>query len=133
MPTAEIRETVDRLGLRRTELAAILSGAGYRHRPHADEATIALDWVDLFDGDRPAVRSEPRDPAAWTQMDSDLASAAAALENAGWRSTLVRGALRQAMFFRVGTVLPAVRNHTLRYVQGPQPWSTDAPACWSRG
>ena len=60
-------------------------------------------------------------------MDGDLASAAAALENAGWRSTLVRGALRQATFFRVGTVLPAVRNHTLRYVQGPQPWSTDTP------
>jgi len=27
----------------------------------------------------------------------------------------------------VGTVLPAVRKHTLRYVQGPQPWSTDTP------
>jgi hypothetical protein len=60
-------------------------------------------------------------------MDLDLTSAAATLENAGWRSTLVRGALRQATFFRVGTVLPAVRNHTLRYIQGSQPWSTDIP------
>jgi hypothetical protein len=127
VPAAEIRETVDRLGLRRTEPAAILVVQAIDTDPHAGEATIALDWVDLFDGDRPAVRSEPRDPTAWIQMDSDLASAAAALENAGWRSTLVRGALRQAMFFRVGTVLPAVRNHTLRYVQGPQPWSTDTP------
>ena len=37
------------------------------------------------------------------------------------------GALRQATFFRVGTVLLAVRSHTLRYIQGKQVWSTDVP------
>jgi hypothetical protein len=95
--------------------------------PHADEATIALDWVDLYDGDSPSLRFQPRDPSGWTQMDRDLTSAAAALEEAGWRATLVRGALRQATFFRVGTVLPAVRNHTLHYIQGSQLWSTDTP------
>ena len=124
---AEIRETADELGPRRSDPAAILVVQAIDTDPHADEATIALDWVDLYDGDSPSRRVQPRDPSGWTQIDRDLTSAAAALENAGWRSTLVRGALRQATFFRVGTVLPAVRNHTLRYIQGSQPWSTDTP------
>jgi hypothetical protein len=126
-PAAEIRKAADRLGLRRSDPAAILVVQAIDTDPHADEATIALDWVDLFDDDRPALRFQPRDPAAWTQMDSDLTGAAVTLENVGWRSTLVRGAMRQATFFRVGTMLPAVRNHTIRYVQGSQPWSTDTP------
>lgn len=35
------------------------------------------------------------------------------------------GAMRQATFFRVGTTLPVVRQHTLHYRQGSQLWSTD--------
>ena len=114
-------------GLRRSEPAAVLVVQAIDIDPHADEATIALDWVDLFDGDDPKLRFQPHDPAAWTQMDRDLTDAAGALENDGWRSVFVRGALRQATFFRVGTVLPAVRGHTLRYIQGKQLWSTDVP------
>jgi SMODS-associated and fused to various effectors sensor domain len=124
---AEIHEAADRLGLRRSEAAAVLVVQAIDIDPHADEATIALDWVDLFDGDDPKLRFQPHDPAAWIQIDRDLTDAAGALENDGWRSVFVRGALRQATFFRVGTVLPAVRGHTLRYVQGKQPWSTDMP------
>jgi hypothetical protein len=60
-------------------------------------------------------------------MDHDLTDAAATIESQGWTSTLIRGAMRQTIFFRVGTALPAVRQHTLHYLQGPQVWSTDAP------
>ena len=60
-------------------------------------------------------------------MARDLADAAETLEGQGWRSTLVHGSMRQATFFRVGTALPAVRQHTLRYLQGVQLWSTDTP------
>ena len=94
------------MGLRRSEPAAVLVVQAIDIDPHADEATIALDWVDLFDGNDPKVRFQPHDPAGWTQIDRDLIDAAVALENDGWRSVLVRGALRQATFFRVGTVLP---------------------------
>jgi hypothetical protein len=59
-------------------------------------------------------------------MDRELTDAATALENDGWRSTLVRGAMRQATFLRAGAALPAVRGHTLRYLQAGQLWSTDA-------
>jgi hypothetical protein len=127
VPAAEIHEAADRMGLRRSEPAAVLVVQAIDIDPHADEATIALDWVDLFDGNDPKLRFQPHDPAGWTQIDRDLIDAAVALENDGWRSVLVRGALRQATFFRVGTVLPATRGHTLRYKQGKQLWSTDAP------
>src|ERR1700722_10883723 len=49
--------------------------------PHADEATIALDWVDLFDGNDPKLRFQPHDPAGWTQIDRDLSDAAVEVEN----------------------------------------------------
>lgn len=123
----DIDEAVDERGLRRVDPSAILVVQAIDIDPHADEATIALDWVDLYEGDQPGVRIQPRDPSGWDQMDHDIADAAAVLEEAGWRSTLVRGALRQATFFRVGLALPGVRGHTLRYMQWGQWWSTDAP------
>ena len=123
----DINEAVDELGLRRVEPSAILVVQAIDTDPHADEATVALNWVDLFDGDQPPVRVKPREPSGWQQMDHELTEAAATLESQGWTSTLVRGAMRQATFFRVGAALPAVRQHTLRYLQGCQLWSTDAP------
>ena len=123
----DIHDAVDRLGLRRVAPSAILVVQAIDFDPHADEATVALDWVDLFDGDTPWVRVQPRDPGSWEQMARDLADAAETLEGQGWRSTLVHGSMRQATFFRVGTALPAVRQHTLRYLQGVQLWSTDTP------
>ena len=123
----DINEAVDERGLRRVDPSAILVVQTIDLDPHADEATVALNWVDLFDGDQPGVRVQPRDPADWARMDRELTEAAANLEAEGWTSTLVRGAMRQATFFRVGTALPAVRQHTLHYLQGGQLWSTDAP------
>jgi hypothetical protein len=123
----DIHEAVDELGLRRVEPSAILVVQAIDTDPHADEATVALNWVDLFDGDQPRVRVQPRDPSGWQRMDQELTEAAATLEAEGWTSTLVRGAMRQATFFRVGTALSGVRQHTLRYLQGGQLWSTDTP------
>ncbi|MGY1761631.1 SAVED domain-containing protein [Geodermatophilus sp. SYSU D00779] len=96
-------------------------------RPCGFHSRHPLNWVDLYDGDQPGVRVQPRDPADWVRMDRELTEAAATLEAEGWTSTLVRGAMRQATFFRVGTALPAVRQHTLRYLQGGQLWSTNRP------
>jgi SMODS-associated and fused to various effectors sensor domain len=123
----DVNEAIDERGLRQVDPSAILLVQAIDTDPHADEATVALNWVDLFDGDQPRVRVQPRDPADWGRMDRELTEAAATLEAEGWTSTLVRGAMRQATFFRVGTALPAVRQHTLRYLQSGQLWSTDTP------
>lgn len=123
----DINKAVEDRGLRRVEPSAILLVQAIDTDSHADEATVALNWVDLFQGDRPGVRVQPRDQGGWQQMDGELVEAAATLESQGWTSILVRGAMRQATLFRVGTVLPAVRQHTLRYLQRGQYWSTDTP------
>lgn len=123
----DISEAVDQHALRRVGPSALLVVQAIDTDPHAHEATFALNWVHLFDGDLPpGLRVRPLDPSGWQQMDRDIKQAAAILENEGWRSTLVRGALRQATFFRVGSALPGVRGHTLRYLQRDQMWSTDA-------
>jgi hypothetical protein len=127
LPAHDIHDAVDRLGLHQAEPAALLVVQAIDRDPHADEGTVVLDWVDLFDGAEARVRVQPRDPSGWDQMDRELTEAATTLEARGWRSTVVRGALRQATFFRVGAALPDVRGHTLRYLQGTQMWSTDTP------
>ena len=123
---ALIAEIVEDLALRRSSPSAILSVQAIDQDPHADDATYVLDWVDLFDGNIPEERVAPHDPSGWQTIDDQIQTAAAALENDGWTSTLVRGAMRQATFFRIGAALPRTRQHTLRYVQGDQTWSTDA-------
>src|SRR5260370_23291385 len=50
---AEIRETADELGLRRSDPAAILVVQAIDTDPHADEATPALNGVALYRGDNP--------------------------------------------------------------------------------
>jgi hypothetical protein len=125
---SDIQDAVDHHGLRRVEPSALLVVQAIDADTHPEEATVALDWVHLYDVNQPPrLRVQPLDPAGWKQMDRDISQAAATLENAGWRATLVRGALRQATFFRVGTALPTVRQHTLRYFQFDELWSTDAP------
>lgn len=123
---SDIQEAVDRYGLRRVDPSALLVVQAIDEDPHPEEATVALDWVDLYDVTKPpGRRTQPLEPTSWAKMDNDIAAAAADLEALGWKSTLVRGALRQATFFRVGTALPAVRQHTLRYFQFGELWSTD--------
>ncbi|UMP01271.1 SAVED domain-containing protein [Amycolatopsis sp. EV170708-02-1] len=113
-------------GLRREAPSALLVVQAIDIDPHADEATVALNWVDMYDGTEPRARVIPRDTDSWNAMDRELAAAAATLENEGWTSTVVRGSMRQATFFRVGTALPQVRQHTLRYLQRGEIWSTGA-------
>lgn len=125
VPAQDIHDAVKKL--RRADPSAIFTIQAIDDDPHATDADVALRWIDLYDGDNPRVRVQPREPAAWQQMDHEVTQAATTLEERGWHSVLIRGSMRQATFFRVGIALPAVRQHTLRYRQGRQLWSTDAP------
>lgn len=107
--------------------SVVLSVQAIDADPREAEAGYTLDWVHLYDGDQPWVRVQPRDPSGWRTMESDLIATVATLENAGVRSTEIRGAMRQATFFRIGIALPLVRGHTLLWRQGDQMWSTASP------
>lgn len=110
-----------------SDRTAILSVQAIDLDPHAQEAAAALDWVHLYDGDQPRTRLAPRNPAGWQTMDRELTRATARLEFEGFTTFLLRGAMRQATFFRVGTLLPGVRHHTITYRQGGRTWATNSP------
>jgi hypothetical protein len=122
----DVHDVIDKNDLRAGDPRAVLLVQAIDRDPHPEDATEMLDWVDMYDGDSPSTRCQPRDRSGWSHMADDLAIAGQRLEAAGLRSILVRGALRQATFFLVGASLPAVRGTTLSYLQNRELWSTDA-------
>lgn len=127
LTASEVDEGIDQLELAASEPAAILHIQALDRDPMAQEATEVLDWVPLFAGDTAAARRETLRSDAYTAvMEPELEAAAARLIGAGYHRVLVRGPMRLATSFRVGTALPRVRNMTLVRRQGGEYWSTDA-------
>ena len=122
----DIHHLVDGLGLHKGHPRAILLVQAIDRDTHPEDALETLDWVDWYDGDAPGNRVQPLDPSGWSTMAEEVGAAAGRLEAAGWTDILVRGAMRQATAFLVGTALPDVRRHRLHYMQRGQEWSTDA-------
>jgi hypothetical protein len=97
--------------------------------PDPGAATEALDWVRLFDGDDPRERRELGDPEAYEViMHPELRAAAERLGNAGTMKVLVRGAMRLATQFAVGTELSRTAGFDLSWVQRGARWSTEMAA-----
>lgn len=99
------------------------------HHPWAEGAQASLDWVDLFDGDRPEARRRLKDPTLWNgRLVNELRAACARLDAARYDRVLVRGHMRLPIAFMVGRCLPAVRNIHLACMQRQQQWTTEAKA-----
>jgi hypothetical protein len=122
----EITEQIDTLGLRVAEARATLLIQAIARDVHPDDATVALDWVDLFDGDEPALRRSTKDPAAWNRMSSELDIAINQLRDDGHREVMLRGAMRLATFFTVGARLARVTGVTVHYARDGAVWSSSA-------
>jgi hypothetical protein len=123
----DIHAVVDGLGLRQGSPRAILLVQAIDRDPHQEDALEALNWVDWYGGDAPGHRVQPLAPSSWSTMAEEVRAAADRLESDGWKDFLIRGAMRQATTFLVGSALPDVRGHRLHYLQRGQEWSTDAP------
>jgi len=123
----DIHAIVDGLGLHQGNPRAIFLVQAIDRDPHPEDALEALDWVDSYARDAPGSRVQPLDPSSWSTMAEEVRGAAGRLESAGWKDFLIRGAMRQATTFLVGSALPDVRGHRLHYRQRGQEWSTDAP------
>lgn len=123
---ADIVEEVDRVGLHAEDSRAVLLVQAINSDRNPEDATVALNWVDLYEGDSPATRRRPRDPASWATMSADLDQAVDTLVAQGLTDVVVRGAMRQATFFAVGARLAQVTGTTLTYVQHGVPWPSDA-------
>lgn len=126
---AELRAEVDRLNLRVMDPSCVLLVQAIDRYPHPEDATVALDWVDLFDGEDPFTRRCPRDPAAWeTRMRPELRTAVDRLRALECQQVLVRGALRLPAWFTVGNTCAAVTGMTVACQQGGRLWSAEEPA-----
>lgn len=123
----DLHHIIDSRRLRAGNSRAILLVQAIDRDSHPDDAAESLNWVHLYEGDKPSVRCRPRQPSDWRTMADELAEATHTLEAAGWRDILLRGAMRQATFFLVGAYLPAVRGKVLNCIQNQQLWSSDHP------
>lgn len=112
----DIEKEVERMRLYADDPRAVLLVQAINRDPSPDDATIALDWVDLYDGDSPPAGRQPRDPAGWATMSDDIDQAVSSLSAQGLTDIVVRGAMRQATFFAVGARLAQVTGTTITYV-----------------
>ena len=122
----EIRQAVQLLGLQARGHSASLLIQAIDHDPFADEATVVLDWVDMFPGDDPRSRVLPRDPDVWNgRFRPALRQAARDLRAQGHRRVLVRGFARLPTWFSVGAELGRTAGFTVVSFRGEAPWSSD--------
>ena len=94
--------------------------------PWPESATVAVDWVDLFEGIEPRARRQTRDPRAWDQqMRPDLQRAVAEIRARGYADVMVRGALRLPSWFASGAELADVAGFRVSCVQRGEIWSSE--------
>lgn len=125
------RETVE-CGIKQLKLwneernTAVLSVATLLRDDYAEEADLSLDWWELFEGNAPGVRRRPQAPATWAQLHDDILEAPRKMPRDCSRIKL-RGSLRLAPAFVVGTAFPKVRNYEVEYYKGDMWRSDEAP------
>lgn len=128
----DVRRAIHERGLQIDPQRAVLLVQALDRDAHPEDADEQLDWVDLFAGDSPMSRRAPVDHGDWQRMQQELQAAVGRLEAAGHRALLLRGTMRQATFFLVGTSAPRTRDWSLRYSQrrmnstAATPWDTAA-------
>ncbi|MCA2178979.1 SAVED domain-containing protein [Nonomuraea glycinis] len=123
----DITMEVERMRLRSDDPRAVLLIQAIDRDPNPGDATVALDWVDLYEEDSPPTRRQPRDPADWAAMSNDIDDAVARLRSQGFKDVVVRGAMRQATFFTVGARLAQVTGTNVSHVRFGMPWASNAP------
>lgn len=96
-----------------------------RH-PWAADAQATVDWVDLYDGERPEERVRLKDPALWnSRLLPELREAVTKLEAARCDRIMIRGHMRLPTVFMVGRSLPEVRGFHLACMQRQERWTTE--------
>ncbi|MEV4348899.1 SAVED domain-containing protein [Actinoplanes sp. NPDC049596] len=122
----DIRTEVERVNLHADDPRGVLLVQAIKHDPHPEDATVDLDWVDLYEGDSPPLRRRPRDPADWATMSNDIDQAVETIALLGHKDIVLRGFMRQATFFTVGARFAQVSGTTITYLQNGDAWASNA-------
>lgn len=116
----DVTAGIDRLDLRAGQAWKTVSIATLKPDPLAKQATVALDWVDRFDGADEWSKRRPLAPATWDQLQDDIAALPEDVDTGD--GILVTGSLRQATGFAVGAAFRRVAGFDIAVRQGQQLW-----------
>lgn len=127
LSAVQVRGDIARLGLQIAEPAAVLHVQALLRDPTASDATEALDWVDLYQGDDPPSRRRTVSPDAYArEIEPGLAAAADRLLGSGHRRVVINGAFRLPAAFAIGAALPRTRGTVLIRQHLTEVWDTNA-------
>jgi hypothetical protein len=121
---ADIDSAIDELNLRAGTPWATVSIATLDHDSLADEALVAIDWVDRMDGKSPGTRVKPSPPNTFNHVAIDLDALVAGV--GPHRRVLLTGSFRQATGFYIGSVFRQVRGYDIAIRQRADLWSSEA-------
>lgn len=120
-----LREIVERRRLGADHRRAAVVVEAVDHDPWPEAATIALDWVDLFEGEEPGSRCQLLDPDGWNDtLKPQLRHAVAVVRQQGFSDVLVRGFMRLPLAFAVGYHFSDVAGFAVATRQREEEWGT---------
>lgn len=89
-----------------------------------ENATVALNWVDQFEGDDPRSRRQLKNPDLWnTQCRSEIRSAVKTMRGLGFDRVLVRGFMRLPTWFTIGVDFGKTAGFEVSSLCQGTPWS----------
>ncbi len=123
----EILEAVNRLGLRASPSRALVIVQALRRSPSASDALLALDWVDLLDGESPETRRGLTNPTDWDAvLAPQLREMSTELRARGETRVLVGGDMRLPAWFAVGSTLREVAGFDVAALYHGDVWPAEA-------
>jgi len=110
---ADLSRMIDDLGLRLMSGSGLLVVQALDHCPRAEDATVSVDWVGLFEGDDPRVRRRLKNHDDGPRLLQQLADARLALRSMDITAVEVDGHMRLPVWFAVGAQLGETAGFTL--------------------
>jgi hypothetical protein len=129
LDAAAVRGLIEEHGLAGTRPLARLHVAAIDRAPFPDAATVAVDWVDRYEGSEPRNRRRLLNlPDAAPEMSAELREARRALESSGYGDLRIDGAFRLDVGFAVGAEFADTAGFRVSIEQRGELWESDAEA-----
>ena len=120
----ELGRIVDDRGLRVESTIGLLVVQTLEESSHAEDATVAIDWVEQFIGDEPRVRRRLVDPFVAPALMEELVAARRTFREYDHLTVEVTGSMRLPTWFAVGAHLSRTAGFELKARCGTANWST---------
>lgn len=122
----DVREIGAALDLLAGATRATLLVQAIERDPWPEAATVALDWVDLFQGDTPNERRQLKDPREWNEvLRPELRAAVDRLKRGRHEDIYVHGAMRLSTGLLVGSQLSEVAGFRVAVKSREGEWCSD--------